>query len=125
MGRARAETRVDRAMLIEYGRKRTKKGAGPVTLGLRLGVIKMIITHAAAVHRLDISSDPVDFARIALKRLGLIGKARIVKFAVATTMRLDEIYRVGWRDLDVERRMLLVRGRKQFSGFGFAASGIN
>ncbi len=85
------------------------------------------------MHGLDISSEPVDFARIALKRLGLIGKGterdrrptrdelnrlfrcfddnerltlpmtRIVKFAVATAMRLDEICRVEWRDLDVER----------------------
>jgi len=51
---------IDRAMLIEYGRKRAKKGAGPVTLGIDIGVIKMIITHAAAVHGLDISSEPVD-----------------------------------------------------------------
>ncbi len=65
---------IDRAMLIEYGRKRPKKGAGPVTLGIDIGVIKMIITHAAAVHGLDISSEPVDLARIAFKRLGLIGK---------------------------------------------------
>jgi len=74
-----------------------------------------------------------------LKRLGLIGKGterdrrpstdelnrlfrcfddnerlttpmtRIVKFAVATAMRLDEICRVEWTDLDVDRRMLLIR----------------
>ena len=37
---------------------------------------------------------------------------RIVKFAVATTMRLDEICRVEWTDLDVDRRMLLIRNRK-------------
>lgn len=133
---------IDRAKLIEYGRKRAKKGAGPVTLGLRLGVIKMIITHAAAVHGFDISSEPIDLARIALIRLGLIGKGterdrrptrdelnrlfrcfddnerltlpmtRIVQFAVASAMRLDEICRVEWRDLDVERRMLLIRDRK-------------
>ncbi|MEM6944376.1 MAG: tyrosine-type recombinase/integrase, partial [Pseudomonadota bacterium] len=95
----------------------------------------MIITHAAAVHGLDISPEPVDLARVALKRLGLIGKGterdrrpttdelnrlfrcfddnehltlpmtRIVKFAVATAMRLDEICRVEWSDLDVDRRM--------------------
>ena len=46
----------------------------PVTLGIDIGVIKMIITHAAAVHGLDISPEPVDLARVALKRLGLIGK---------------------------------------------------
>ncbi|WP_411892142.1 hypothetical protein [Yoonia sp. SDW83-1] len=132
---------IDRAMLIEYGRWRAKKGAGPVTLGIDIGVIKMIITHAEAVHGLGISSEPVDLARITLKRLGLIGKGterdrqltrdelnrlfrcfddnarltlpmtRIVKFAVATAMHLDEIYRVEWRDLDVKRRMLPIRDR--------------
>jgi len=49
---------IDHAMLIEYSRKRAKKGAGPVTLGINIGVIKMVITHAAAVHGLDISSEP-------------------------------------------------------------------
>ncbi len=102
----------------------------------------MILTHAAAVHGLEISPEPVDLARVALKRLGLIGKgverdrrpttaelnrlfrcfdgnarltlpmSRIVQFAVATAMRLDEICRVEWRDLDVDRRMLLIRDRK-------------
>ena len=38
---------------------------------------------------------------------------RIVKFAVATAMRLDEICRVEWTDLDVDRRMLLIRDRKR------------
>ncbi|SIT01315.1 Phage integrase family protein [Roseivivax lentus] len=113
-----------------------------MTLGIDIGVIEMIITHAAAVHGLDISPEPVDLARVALKRLGLIGKGtkrerrptsdelnrlfrcfyyndrltlpmtRIVKFAVATAVRLDEICRVKWTDLDVDRRMLMIRDRK-------------
>ena len=133
---------LDRQKLIDYGKRRADQGAGPVTLGIDIGVIKMIITHAAAVHGLDISPEPVDLARVALKRLGLIGKGterdrrpttdelnrlfrcfddnerltlpmtRIVKFAVATAMRLDEICRVEWTDLDVDRRMLLIRDRK-------------
>lgn len=37
---------------------------------------------------------------------------RIVKFAVATAMRLDEICRVEWTDLDGDRRMLMIRDRK-------------
>ena len=121
---------------------RADQGAGPVPLRIDIGVTKMIITHAAAVHGLDIFPEPVDLARVALKRLGLIGKGterdrrpttdelnrllrcfddnerltlpmtRIVKFAVATAMRLDEICRVEWTDLDVDRRMLLIRDRK-------------
>jgi integrase len=133
---------LDRQKMIDYGKMRAEQGAGPVTLGIDIGVTKMIITHAAAVHGLDISSEPVDLARVALKRLGLIGKGterdrrptkdelnrlfrcfddndrltlpmtRIVQFAVATAMRLDEICRVEWTDLDFDRRMLLIRDRK-------------
>jgi len=65
---------LDRQKLIDYGKMRAEQGAGPVTLGIDIGVIKMIITHAAAVHCLDISPEPVDLALVALKRLGLIGK---------------------------------------------------
>ena len=45
---------LDRHKLIEYGCKRTEHGAGPVTLGVDIGVINMILTHAAAVHGLEI-----------------------------------------------------------------------
>lgn len=37
---------------------------------------------------------------------------RIVQCAVATAMRLDEICRVEWIDLDIDGRMLLIRDRK-------------
>lgn len=133
---------LDRHKLIEYGRKRADQGAGPVTLGIDIGVIKMILTHAPAVHGLEISVEGVDLARVALKRLGLIGKGterdrrpttaelsrhfrcfeenvrltmpmtRIVQFAIATALRLDEICRADWSDLDVDRRLLLIRDRK-------------
>jgi integrase len=133
---------LDRQVLIDFGRRRAAMGAGPVTLGIDIGTIRMILTHAAAVHGLDISPEPVDLARVALKRLGLVGKGkerdrrptqdelirlarffesierltipmtRIVEFAVATAMRLDEICRVEWKDLDPEKRMLLIRDRK-------------
>ncbi len=46
---------LDRQKLIDYGKMRADQGAGPVTLGIDIGVIKMIITHAAAVHGLDIT----------------------------------------------------------------------
>lgn len=133
---------LDRQKLIAYGRKRADQGAGPVTPGIDIGVIKMILTHAAAVHGLEIRVKGVDLARIALKRLGLIGKGierdrrpttadlsrlfrcfdentrltmpmtRIVQFAIATAMQLNEICRADWSELDIDRRMLLIRDRK-------------
>ena len=86
--------------------------------------------------------EPVDLARIALKRLGLVGKGnerdrrptddeltkliahfdgnprqiipmgRIIKFAVATAMRQEEICRVTWSDLNTRTKMLTIRDRK-------------
>lgn len=68
---------LDRHKLIKYGRKRADQGAGPVTLGIDIDVTKMILTHAAAVHGLEIRVEGVDLARVAPKRLGLIGKGRV------------------------------------------------
>src|SRR5579863_366891 len=117
---------LDRERLIRFGRDRSKQGAGPVTLGQDIGAIKLVVAHGAAVHGIEISVEPVQLARIALKRLGLVGKSRerdrrpgeeeltslfrhfdassrqiipmsrIIKFAIATAMRQEEICRVTW-----------------------------
>jgi integrase len=91
----------------------------------------------------ELSIEPVDMARIALKRLGLVGKsnerdrrptedeiesllkrfelrsnypeipmARVVKFAIATAMRQEEIFRVTWSDFNKRTKMLTIRDRK-------------
>jgi len=83
---------LDRHKLIEYGRKRANQGAGPVTLGIDIGVIKMILTHAAAVHGLEIRVERVDLVRVALKRLGLIGKG-IERDRRPTTAELGRLFR--------------------------------
>lgn len=133
---------LDRECLLTFGRNRAASGAGPVTIGMDIGVIKTVLSHAAAVHGLDVRVEPVDLARIALKRLGLIGKSnerdrrpteeeiaqliayfdgnerqlipmsRIVKFAIATAMRQEEICRVTWADLNARTKMLTIRDRK-------------
>src|SRR3546814_1588774 len=107
-----------------------KEGAGPVTLSADLGYLKLVLTHAAAVHGVDVKVEPVDLARVALKRLGLISKSRqrdrrptpdeirrlldhfdhnrylvipmgrIVRFALASAMRQEEISRIRWSDVD-------------------------
>lgn len=65
---------LDRERLIRFGRDRAAQGAGPVTLGIDNGTIKLILSHTAAVHGLPVKVEPVNLARIALKRLGLVGK---------------------------------------------------
>ncbi|HRO14585.1 MAG TPA: site-specific integrase [Paracoccus sp. (in: a-proteobacteria)] len=133
---------LDREKLIAFGKDRAREGAGPVTLSIDLGYIKTILCHAAAVHGISVSTEGVDLARIALGRLGLVGKSnerdrrpteaeigaiishleanprqtipvgRIIRFAIATAMRQDEICRATWADYNTRTKMLLIRDRK-------------
>jgi integrase len=135
-------TQLDRELIVQFGRKRAAQGAGPVTLSMDVGAIRLVLSHAAAVHGLPVSIEQVDLGRIALKRLGLVGKSnprdrrptddelaklvahfddnprqlipmgRIIKFAVATAMRQEEICRVTWSDLNERTKMLTIRDRK-------------
>jgi hypothetical protein len=66
---------IDRERLVKFGRKRAAEGAGPVTVGMDIGAIRLVLSHAAAVHGLPVSIEPVDLTRIALKRLGLVGNS--------------------------------------------------
>jgi hypothetical protein len=45
-------TRIDRERVIQFGRKRAAQGAGPVTLSMDIGAIRLVLAHAAAVHGL-------------------------------------------------------------------------
>ncbi len=133
---------LDRERFIRFGRDRAIRGAGPVTLGMDFGAITLVLGHAAAVHGINVSIEPLQLARIALKRLGLIGKglerdrrpteaeleallahfdasdkqtipmSRVIKFAIATAMRQEEIFRVTWSDLNPRTKMLTIRNRK-------------
>lgn len=133
---------LSRDALIEYGRYRAKEGAGPPTVGIEFSFLGTVVTHAAAIHGLDVTKEPIEHARLALTRLGLIGKAnerdrrpeeeeldqiiayfnerpslsipmsRIVRFAVATAMRQDEICRIEWADVNHRTRTVTVKDRK-------------
>ncbi len=134
--------KMTRERIIVFGRSRAKDGAGPATLAADVCYIHTIITHASAVHGIDISKEEVDLARVALRRLGLIGRSqernrrptqdeidslityfennakqkipvdRIVKFALATAMRQSEICNIEWSDVDARTRCVTVRNRK-------------
>jgi len=133
---------LNRQCLIAYGKDRAKAGAGPATLSADIGYIRTILVHAAAVHGINVPTEQVTLARVALRRLGLVGKSRerdrrptqdelsriisfhdnnprrviplgrIVKFAVATGMRQSEICALRWTDIDLHARLATVRNRK-------------
>jgi|CXWL01.1.fsa_nt_gi integrase len=131
-----------RERLVEYGRKRARGGAGPATLAIDFAFLNTVLTHAAAVHGVPTSTEQVKLARAALARLGLIGKGqerdrrpsqdeldhltayldgnprqgipagRMARFAVASAMRIEEICRIRWADIDERKRTVTVRDRK-------------
>lgn len=131
-----------KADLIAFGRRRAKQGAGPATLAIDFSFIGTVLTHAAAVHDMEVDPGELRLARYALRRLGLIAKgverdrrptqeelerilhhldtaprteiplARIVRFAIATAMRVEEICKVTWADRDPHKRTVLIRDRK-------------
>ncbi|MEQ1649082.1 MAG: site-specific integrase [Hyphomicrobiaceae bacterium] len=133
---------VTRDMLVQFAKTRAKQGAGPVTIAIDISFIGTVLEHAAAVHGVVVPIDQVRLARIALHRLGLIAKSaerdrrpnedelariiataednprqiiplgRIIKFAVATAMRQDEICRVTLEDFNQEQSTLMIRQRK-------------
>ena len=135
-------TALTRERLIQFGRERAKAGAGPVTVAQDFTYLKMVASHAAAVHGVEVPVEAIELARLALKRLDLIGKSRqrdrrptakevdellayfdglprqaipmgrIIQFAISSAMRQEEITRIRWADLDEETRTVIVRDRK-------------
>lgn len=132
---------LDRSRLIQYGKKRAQQGAGPVTLAVDFSYLRTVLTHAAAIHGITVNTECIHLARIALSRLGLIGKsherdrrptqaeidvilkyfdntptiipmARIIRFAIASAMRQDEICRIAWEDVNLATNVLIIRDRK-------------
>lgn len=113
-----------------------------MTIGIDISFIGTILEHGAAIHGIAVPTEQVRLARIALNRLGLIARSnerdrrpsteelesicrtadsnfrqiiplsRIVKFAVATAMRQDEICRVVFEDFNANQSTLMIRQRK-------------
>jgi integrase len=133
---------LNREQVIKFGKGRAEEGAGPVTVGIDIGYVRTLLVHGAAVHGLPYSAEPVELGRVALTRLGLVGKGnerdrrptleeiealiryfrgnnfqiipvdKIIRFAIATAMRLGEICSATWEDLNDRNNTLLIRDRK-------------
>lgn len=135
-------SQLTRERVIDFGRRRAKEGAGPATLAIDLSFIGTVLEHAAAVHGYTVPTEPLRLGRLALLRLGLVGKStererrptedelkrllayfrfrprqvipmnRIIQFAVANLMRQDEITRILCDDFDPSAPSVLIRQRK-------------
>lgn len=107
-----------------------------------MSYLRTVLTHAAAVHGIRVDVENVRLARIALTQLGLIGRGnererrptsdeiealldyfdnktnifipmgRIMRFAISTALRQEEICRIEWSDVDLKKRIVVIRDRK-------------
>lgn len=126
--------------LVGYCQARAEDdGAGPYTCNMDISKLGTVIKYACLALKVP-APDVVASARPLLAHLGLIGGggkrerrpsldeleavtawlaehkgaifADIVAFAVATAMRRGEIERLAWADLDRDKKLILVRDRK-------------
>lgn len=141
LGRRRL-SRLSTQDIVEYAGARRTEGAGPVTIALELSYLGTVLKTARALWRLQVPVAVVNEARDGLAMVGLVGRstertrrptqaevdalcshwranprqtipmADIVEFAIAAGLRREEICRIRWADLDVERRTVWVRDRK-------------
>ena len=125
--------------LVAYCTMRKEEGAGPYTCNMEMSKLGTAMRYASVSMHVTLP-DVVAAARPLLTHLGLIGGggrrerrptedelnkivlelhdnfgpvyADAVRFAVATAMRRGEIVRIEWGDVDVAKRLVLVRDRK-------------
>lgn len=131
--------RIQVADIVAFAESRMEDGAGPYTINMDIGKLGTVMRLTAAHMKLQLT-DVVAQSRPLLAHMRLIGgggqrvrrpdedelhgivqwlevhRAQIygdvVRFAVATAMRRGEIVRLKWSDLDSDKKLILVRDRK-------------
>ena len=129
-------------LLTEYFRKRQRAGSGGVVVSSQIGYLIGVLTTARTLWHLDVPLQAALDAREGLSRVRMIGKSKrrdrrvtdaeigtliayfrrkprggipfpdIIQFCVATTMRISEVCRLEWRDLDETNKSIVIRSRK-------------
>jgi hypothetical protein len=64
-----------RHSIVEFGRKRAKEGAGPVTIAVDISYLGTVLQHASAVYGYQVPTEQLRLGRAALLHLGLIAKS--------------------------------------------------
>jgi integrase len=128
-------------MVMTYAHERRREGIGSSTVMGNLSYLGVVIKYARNTLRLDLPVDAIKEARSTLADNGMLSQPRqrdrrptqdeldllrlyfrwsrskipmqdIIDFAIASGMRRGEICRIAWKDLDVEKRTVVIRDRK-------------
>lgn len=128
--------------VLAYVKFRKKQKAGGVTIGIDLSQLKQVMLTARQISRLPVDIDVIKDAKANFRYLDLDGKSDersrlptsdeisaikahfesksrqkipmsvLMDFAMATGMRLGEILRIKWADLNIKDRTVVIRDRK-------------
>jgi integrase len=127
--------------ITEHFRKRHAEGAGAVVISSQLGYLVGVLRVARTLWHLDVPLQAAMDARSALQKIRLVGKSQyrerrvsgaelkkliahfkklpsavpmadILRFCVASAMRISEVCRLEWRDLDTKAKTVIIRNRK-------------
>jgi integrase len=140
LGNLRASSLTAAHLTAYFGRRR-REGAGGVVVNAQLGYLVGVLSTARSLWQLDVPVAAAESARAALAKAGLTGKSQrrdrrvsddeiqalkdyfatsatrvpmadIIEFCVASAMRISEVCRLQWSDLDVAKRTIVIRDRK-------------
>ena len=126
--------------LIRYVKDRMNEGTGGVTIAIDLTYLGGIFKTARQIWKMPISADVITTARAYMRHVKISTKSKersrrptadelsrlcdhfdehsrlpmrdIIQFAVSTAMRLSEIMRLRWSDLNEADKTIVIRDRK-------------
>lgn len=136
-----AVDKLDLNHIVKSFRERNAEGAGPVTISAQVSYLVGVLKVARSLWHLDVPLQAAQEARSALSNVGLVGKSRrrdrrvtdaeivrviqamqnengsipypaIIQFALATGMRISEICRLRWVDVNERDKTIVIRDRK-------------
>lgn len=132
---------LDHSRIVQAFTDMHDAGAGGVGVGARIGYLNRVLETAANLWRINVPLEAARSARAALREAGMITASKqrdrrvsdaeierviarleqmdsalpmrdIIHFAVASAMRVSEICRIRWADLNEADRTIKVRDRK-------------
>jgi len=127
--------------ITQHFRKRHAEGAGAVVISGQLGYLIGVLRVARTLWHLDVPLQEATDARSALQKIRLVGKSQhrerrvsdaelkkliayfktapsavpmpdIVKFCLASAMRINEVCRLEWKDFDTKAKTVIIRNRQ-------------
>jgi integrase len=127
--------------ITQHFRRRHTDGAGAVVISGQLGYLAGVLRVARTLWQMDVPLQATIDARSALQKIRLVGKSQqrgrrvsdaelkklithfqalpsavpmadIVRFCLASAMRISEVCRLEWQDFDAKAKTVIIRDRK-------------